>query len=216
VLTRRTFIGWLGSVGSAIGFGARTRLPGADPPADSQATTLDSSRVTRLGEAVLPTELGESGIGRVSRAFAQWAGNHRRGAELVHPYGSTNIRFTSESPVSRWRAQLDELDQAARARHRRVFSSLTPAQRREIVADALADDGGSRMPDPGGARHVALALLSWFFASPEATNLCYRARIDRNQCRPLVHSAREPLPLLSRASGTGDQARGASDSGTRE
>ena len=29
----------------------------------------------------------------------------------------------------------------------------------------------------------------------EATNLCYNAKIDRNQCRPLVNAPRQPLPI---------------------
>jgi hypothetical protein len=49
-----------------------------------------------------------------------------------------------------------------------------------------------------------MALLAWYFASPDAVDLCYRAQIGRNQCRPLVHSSREPLLLRDGGRGTGD------------
>jgi hypothetical protein len=81
--------------------------------------------VTRLAEAVLPGELGDAGFGRVSRAFTQWVAEYRKGVELVHPYGSSNLRQTGESPAGRWRAQLAILDSEARKKHRRGFGSLT-------------------------------------------------------------------------------------------
>jgi hypothetical protein len=54
------------------------------------------------------------------------------------------------------------------------------------------------MPDPLAANHVVVALVAFYFGSAEANDLCYRAAIGRNQCRPLVNSPREPLPLAPR------------------
>jgi hypothetical protein len=192
LLTRRTFVGWLGSVGSAIGLGARRAPTTADR---DQGSGLDVQGITRLAEAVLPQELGDLGLARVSRGFTQWVAGYRAGAELVHPYGSAEIEFSGESPSRRWITQLDALERAARTAHRRSFAALTVPQRRALVADALADDRSGRLPNPTSARHVAVALLAWFYATPEATDLCYRARIDANQCRPLGQASREPLPL---------------------
>jgi hypothetical protein len=144
----------------------------------------------------------------VSRAFSQWLDGYRAGRELVHPYGSTTIRQTGASPAGRWRGQLAALDRDARARHQRGFNSLTRDQRREIVMAALGSERANRLPDALDANHVALALVAWFFATPEATNLCYQSRIDRNQCRPLVNAPRQPLPLAGigqRATGSGDR-----------
>jgi hypothetical protein len=42
---------------------------------------------------------------------------------------------------------------------------------------------------------VAVALVAHYYASPAATDLCYGASIGREQCRPLAHSRRQPLPL---------------------
>jgi hypothetical protein len=57
------------------------------------------------------------------------------------------------------------------------------------------------MPSVAGANHVAIALAAFFFGSPEGVDLCYRAKIGKNQCRPLVNAAREPLPLAPARSG---------------
>ena len=199
MLSRRTFVSWLSGFGAALGIGVRPRASEAKAKDTSnvspQAPQLDQATVTPLAEAVLPSELG-TGFARVSRGFTQWINDYRAGAELVHPYGSTNIRRTGESPVGRWRTQLAQLDRDARAKHQKAFAALTRDQRREVVVSALGTaERTNRMPDPLDAGHVALALVAWYFAQPEAANLCYQARIDRNQCRPLVNAPRQPLPL---------------------
>ena len=208
MLSRRTFVSWLGGIGAAFGIGARARTGDARvaneaPP--EQAAALDLTSVTRVAEVVLPGELGDAGFARVSRSFTQWLAGYREGQELVHPYGSTNLQQTGASPARRWRDQLSALDRDARAKHQRGFNALTRDQRREIVLAALGTERTNRMPDALDANHVALALVAWFFATPEASNLCYQSRIDRNQCRPLVNAPRQPLPLgAQRATGRGD------------
>jgi len=208
LVSRRTFIGWIGAVGAALGVRRRADATAVAP---AQGTTLDVASVTRLAEAVLPGELGDPGIARVSRAFVQWLGAYRAGAELVHGYGSSQIRQTGPTPVARWRAQLADLDRAAQQAHRVPFGNLSIEQRRALVEAALSEDRSGRLPDPIAARHVAVALLAWYLATPDAANLCYRARIDANACRPLGTSAREPLPLVG---GPGVGAAGLSTSDT--
>jgi hypothetical protein len=213
MLSRRTFVSWLSGLGAALGFGVRARsmdAKGLVETSPEQAAPLDGAMVKSLAEVVLPGELGDAGISRVSRAFTQWVAGYRPGVELVHPYGSSELRQTGESPAGRWRTQLATLQADARRKHQRGFNALTREQRRELVTAALAAERTNRMPDPLGANHVAMALVSWYFATPEAVDLCYNARIGRNQCRPLVNAPREPLPLArSGGRGTGD-ARGAS------
>ena len=163
-----------------------------------QAVALDGAMLRATAEVVLPGEIGNDGISRISRAFTQWIGAFRPGVELVHPYGSAQLRQTGESPVPRWRGQLAALDRTARERHRRSFTALTRDQRRELVVAALADERTDRMPNPLTANHVALALVAWYYQTPEANDLCYKASIGRNQCRPLVNAPRQPLPLADR------------------
>lgn len=207
MLSRRTFVSWLSGLGAALGLGVRARSGDAktlDTATPEQSPTLDSVMVTRLAEIVLPEELGDAGFSRVSRAFTQWVAGYRKGVELVHPYGSANLRQTGESPAGRWRAQLATLDADARKKHRRGFGALTRQQRRELVTATLAAERTNRMPAPLDANHVAVALVAWYFGTPEATDLCYKARIERNQCRPLVNAPRQPLPLLDGRRRTGD------------
>ena len=207
-LSRRSFLGWLGGLAAAVGLGRRAHATPAPPVPDDTAAlatqgALSVSLLTSLGEAVLPTELGADGVARVGRGFAQWSLGHRSRAELVHPYGSATIRVSGEPPAPRWRQQLEALQREARARHRRSFAAITPDERRELVSAAiLASERGERLPDPVAAVHVATALMAWYFRSSEAADLCYRARIGKQQCRPLVNSAREPLPLAPRAAGS--------------
>jgi hypothetical protein len=211
MLSRRTFVSWLGGIGAAFGIGARARTGDARVTTEAppeQAASLDLTSVTRLAQVVLPGELGDAGFSRVSRGFTQWLAGYREGQELVHPYGSTNLQQTGGSPARRWRDQLAALDRDARARHQRGFNALTREQRREIVHSALGTERTNRMPEALDASHVALALVAWFFATPEASNLCYQSRIDRNQCRPLVNAPRQPLPLV----GSGQRAAGRGDS----
>ena len=54
---------------------------------------------------------------------------------------------------------------------------------------------GERLPSVASAPHIALGLLAHFYDSSDATDLCYRARIGRNKCRPLAQNGRKPLPL---------------------
>ena len=205
MLSRRTFVSWLSGVGAALGFGVRPRTAGAtETVAPEQDAPLDGEMVRGIAEVVLPAELGNDGFARASRAFTQWAATYRPGRELVHPYGSTQIRQTGESPAPRWKSQLTALDREARAKHQRGFSGLTREQRRVLVMAAFAAERANRLPDPLETDHVAMALMAWYFASPEAADLCYKARIGRNQCRPLINSPREPLPLAGNGRGKSD------------
>lgn len=208
MLSRRTFVSWLSGVGAALGLGARARLAQARStefaPPPIQPSSLDATTVRRVAEVVLPAELGDAGFDRVSRGFTSWVADYRPGVELVHPYGSANIRQTAESPATKWRAQLGALETEARSKHQRAFNALSREQRRELVTGALTAGRATRLTEPLDADHVALALVAWYFASPEAIDLCYGKRIGRNQCRPLVNSPREPLPLLDGGRGTGN------------
>ncbi len=208
MLSRRAFVSWISGTAAAIGIGARPRPSRADSgasegPSPAQPATLDAAVVTRVAEVVLPSELGDAGIARAGRAFTQWVAGYRPGAELNHAYGSTEIRHSGGSPAARWKSQLASLEREARGRHKRGFIALTRDQRRELIVAALGDERLTRMPDALSANHVAIALMSWYYGTPDANDLCYRARIGRNSCRPLVNAAREPLPLATSRPGAG-------------
>ena len=156
-------------------------------------------RVLRaLGAAILPTELGPAGWERAVSGFERWLAGYREGAELVHGYGTGEIRQTGPSPALRWSTQLRALEAAAQKRGS-SFAQLTVADRQELVRTAM-QGGGQRltaMPAVDRAAQVSVGLLAFFYGSPEATDLCYQARIGANSCRPLADSERRPLPLAS-------------------
>ena len=149
--------------------------------------TLDA-----LGQAVLPSELGDPQIRRVVAAFRRWLDDYREGAELVHAYGSSRLSLAGPTPATRFATQLDGLESAARTAHGRSFSALTVDERRGIVRSAVASERGTGLPSADRAAHVVTGLLGFFYATPQATDLCYLATIGRNTCRPLAAVSRRP------------------------
>ena len=95
-------------------------------------------------------------------------------------------------------AQLDALDAQSRKQHGRTFATLSLALQRDMIRADLASMKADRLPSVGRAPHVVLAVLAHFYASPEATDLCYEAQLGRQTCRPLSASSRQPLPLAPR------------------
>lgn len=186
-ISRRQFIG------SAAALAPAAALPlGATPP---QSPRLDEETLTVLAETVLPGELGPAGIRRVVQGFQRWLAEYRPAAEVNHGYGTDRIEYTPAHPGPGWAAQLEALNLESKERHGNPFSWLTPEQRREVIRAQLARERLDRLPEPAEARHVAVGLLAYFYSTPEATDLCYRARVGAFACRPLAESTQRPLPL---------------------
>jgi hypothetical protein len=155
---------------------------------------LDPSALRAVGEAILPGELGRAGVERTVRGFERWLRDYREGAELVHGYGTGELRTAGPSPALRWSSQLRELQDEADRRHSLPLDRLTVTQREALIREALAGSRGNLLQFDR-ARHVALGLLGFFYASPEAADLCYQARIGAMSCRRLDQSGAKPLPL---------------------
>jgi gluconate 2-dehydrogenase subunit 3-like protein len=163
---------------------------------ESDPATLDA-----LGEAVLPSQLGRAGTTRAVSAFRDWGKYYRENAELVHGYGTSRLRTTGPTPVTRWTSQLDALESESRSKHGRTFKAATVAQRADLVREALKGERLDRMPNVTDANHVAVALIAHFYGSSAGADLCYEARIGRETCRPLALQSRKPLPLAGGAKG---------------
>ena len=155
----------------------------------------DPRTLRALGDVMLPTELGAARTAAAVAAFQRWIAGYREKAELLHGYGDSALSFAGPTPATRWAQQLDRLDADARSAHGKAFADLPLDVRRRTVTALLNDMKADRIPAVGRAPHVALALLAHWTASPEATDLCYRAQIGRQTCRPLGAQARKPLPL---------------------
>lgn len=177
--TRRRFVLGVAAL-VPLPFVAR-RLHGA------AVASLDRARLRALAEAVLPAELGSTGIESTVVAFSLWLDGYREGAELLHGYGTAEIRVTGPSPALRWAQQLDALGP--------TFPSLTIAERQTRIRAALGSGRFAGFPPIDRAPHIAVGLMAFFYDSPAATDLCYEAVISRNSCRPLATSSRAPLPL---------------------
>lgn len=151
--------------------------------------SLDPARLRALATAVLPAELGAAGLERTVLGFERWLAGYREGTELLHGYGTGEIRVTGPSPALRWAAQLDALGP--------TFASLPAEDRQAQVRSALGRGRFAGFPPVDRAPHIAIGLLAFFYDSPEATDLCYEAAIGRNSCRPLATSPQAPLPLVT-------------------
>jgi hypothetical protein len=159
---------------------------------------LDPPLLRALGRVVLPSELGAASIERAVAGFERWIAGYREGAELLHDYGSGEIRKTGPSPALRWANQLRDLDATAR-KQGKSFTALNPRRQEELVRAALAGTKPGALPSVDRAPHVVVGLLAWFYGTPEAADLCYGVRIGRNGCRPLAESSQAPLPLAGRS-----------------
>ena len=151
-----------------------------------------------VGDTVLPSELGAAGVTRVVGAFQRWIAGYREHTELTHGYGTSRLRFTGPTPATRWSTQLDALDATAHRRFRRAFIELPFDRREALLREALASERLDRMPSVADANHVAVALLAFFYDTPEATDLCYGAKIGKQTCRPLAESPMHPIELRRR------------------
>ena len=194
---RRTFVARVAGLLAAWPVLGRARLSraaarvtgAATPGAQPNATLLNA-----IGDAVLPAELGPEGIMRAVAEFQRWMDGYQPGAEANHGYGTGRIERLPADPRPQWRAQLAALDADAR-RAGQSFSELPRDRRQALIRAALAGERGDAMPSPLAAKHIALALLAYFYDSPAATDLCYRAQIGRQQCRPLAAQREQPVAL---------------------
>lgn len=200
---RRTFLKTAGviavgtvTVGSAAACAVKD--PATQAPDDAQTTRtlgMDQPLLEALAETVLPASLGSAGLREATTTFVAWVNGYDPVAEEMHGYGYSEVRYLPADPVPAWRAQLEALDVLSRKSQRVSFAVATPAQRAAVLEATLRTESGERLPAPLGARHVALALLGHWSASPDAWNLALGAEVSPGTCRPLDAAVRKPLPL---------------------
>ncbi len=193
---RRTFLKQSAAAASALALGCAPE--GAERASGTAAPPpLPREPLRAVAATVLPSEVGPEGPARIADEFEAWLAGYAPVSEQVHGYGTQEIRYGPPAPGPRWSAQLEALDSEARARHGRPFASLAPAERRALLETALAQAEGGLADRPAAltADHVAVGLLSFFYGSPEAADLCYGRRIGAGTCRPLEASGERPERL---------------------
>src|SRR4051794_20071816 len=172
----KTILGWI-SLGRNLVWAQPSPFPGEH-----------SDTLKNLAATVLPESLGQAETDRVVAQFIRWVREYRPGAEMQTGYGFTRARYKPSSPESRYVAQLDEL-----ARH--VLTGNTLAARRAKIADSLKSAKVQDLGTVPDGNHVASDLMSFYFASSEANDRAYAARVGKDQCRGLRDSGAEPTPL---------------------
>jgi len=188
-ISRRAFLTSLAAALPAAALARRAHAAAVDE------ITSSTRNMRALAEAVLPAELGTAGIAAAVNGFERWVAGYREGAELLHGYGTSVLKWTGPTPATKWAAQLAALDRAAKRTRGAAFAELPAAVRRALIHNDLETVKSSRIPPVVSAPHVALALLAHYYESPAATDLCYNAQIGRQTCRPLAAQTRKPLPL---------------------
>jgi hypothetical protein len=152
-----------------------------------------------VGDAVLPlSELGPEGIARVVADFRSWLDGYAPAAELSHNYLTTDwavINYGPPHPSPRWASQLEALELVAQRRHGVSFLELAVEERRALIRRRIRGDSLDRLPHATEARHIAVALVAYFYATSEANDLCHRAAVGANTPRSLEQAGERPAPL---------------------
>lgn len=126
-----------------------------------------------IARLVLPSEVDAAGV---ATAFIRWAREYRPGAEMEHGYGFTRLRSKPPSPAPLYLKQLAALQEPSR----------------ESIVAALEEAKITDLPRTPDGRHVIADLMTFYFRSSDANDLCYRAEIGRDRCRGLAGSEQPP------------------------
>jgi len=181
-MKRRTLLQWLATATGTLPFPLlRAWAQTASFPGREAAT------LRALAAMVLPSEVGRDGTDRIAEKFERWVRDYRPGADMDHGYGVTRLRKKPPSPASTYMAQLEGL--------RDPLSGADVAAKRKAIEDALAHAGIKALPEMRDGRHVVSDLMSFYFQSSEANDLCYRVAIQRDGCHGLEGSENPPPPL---------------------
>ena len=198
---RRTFLktaaGAVPGAAIAGSLGLGGCAPGdGDAAATRQQRTLPEAPLRALADVALPaTELGEDGTAEAVRGFRAWVEGFEPAAELDHPYLSDELRYGPPHPGPRWTAQLEAMDLESSRRSGLSLADISAAERRDVVQRALRGGSTENLSgSPAQADHVVVGLLAWFYGTPQANDLCYRADVGRHRCREIQSLPEEPSP----------------------
>lgn len=191
-MKRRTVLQWLagGLVAQrAVGLGGQA--------ASADLTDANVATLHAIAEVVLPVSIGERGRRDAIEKFVAWVRNYRAGADRGHGYGDSRLTApTGPSPALQYPPQFAALAAQASSQGAASFAALAVDKRRVIVEAALnTPQPINRLPARPTGQNLVADVMGFYFNSPDAYNLAYNARIDRDNCRSLDGSERAPAPL---------------------
>jgi hypothetical protein len=187
-MKRRTLLQWLAAAVVAPVTRVRLLAQPRDLTPDAVAGLRD------IAPTVLPASLGQAAVDAAVDRFVAWTRGYREGIPLAHGYGHPRLRRSGPTPVPRYLDQLAALDAAARAKGG-PWRSLDLETRRALLDRAFTDAGVKALPFRPMGEHVVADLMAHYFRSSEANDVCYRALIQREVCRPLRITTERPKPL---------------------
>lgn len=136
---------------------------------------------------VLPESLGHNGIQQEVRRFENWVQNYHAGADTDHGYGRTRVIPLPASPAPVYLQQLQKLQP--------TLQSGDKEQARAAVLEFLNSAGARDLTPLPRGQNIIADLMSFYFHSSPANDLCYDAAIHRYECRGVEHSDVPPPPL---------------------
>ncbi len=176
-MRRRTLLQWLARLSGALPV-ARAKAS----PQNDVFTHQQRAMLAEVSAVVLPSELGKAGTEAVVKNFENYVREYHGGADTDHGYGFTRVVPKPPSPAIAYVQQLSSFS-----------SPLTKAAIEQHLQQAKVKDL-PRVPD---GRSIVADLMSFYFRSSEANDLCYLRAIGRDQCRGLAGSELAPKPLRS-------------------
>lgn len=174
---------------------AAAALPLMRVPLEAQELTAEQAFMLRdVAATVLPSALGRKGQDEAVDDFLRWIRDYREGVPLSHGYGEPRLVKSGPSPAPGYRKQVDALQAAAQTRGGR-FGALPIEVRRALLDEAFMAADVRNLPARPNGRHVVADLISHYFRSSAANDLCYNARIGRHTYRAIRVTTVRPQPL---------------------
>jgi hypothetical protein len=167
---------------------SRVELRADELPADQVFVLRD------IAATVLPSEIGRKGQDEAVDNFLRWIREYKEGVALSHGYGEPRLVKSGPSPAPGYSQQISALQQAAQARGGR-FGALAIDVRRELIEAAFKAADVRNLPGRPDGKHVVADLMTHYFRSSGANDLCYNARIGRNTYRAIRVTTVRPQPL---------------------
>jgi len=155
---------------------------------DTSFPGQQESTLRELAAVVLPSELGGEGTDHVVGQFIRWVKEYRPGTDMEHGYGFTRVRSKPASPAPTYMKQLASLREP-------LDAATNVSDKRKVGEEALGRANIRDLPAAPDGKHIVSDLMSFYFRSSDANDLCYRAAIRRDACRGLDGSDNPPPPL---------------------